>query len=225
MPEAAEQLSNGSILANKIFMAAQGGAEAILWLLLFLSVISIGIIIERFMTLRQVTANSRKVKRRIESAMAENSLSELEEIAKDKETVEGRAIAYAFRQMKESQNAKAMPEIFSSFIVFEKSNLDRYLNFLATVGSNAPFIGLLGTVLGIMKAFSDLGVSSANAAASVMSGIAEALVATAVGLFVAIPAVIAYNYFQRQVRMTLQNLEGLKDLCVAYAKQKGQWNG
>jgi biopolymer transport protein TolQ len=206
-------------------MAAQGGAEAILWLLLLLSVVSIGIIIERFLTLRQVTANSRKVKRRIETAMAENSLAELEEIAKDKETIEGRAISYAFRQMKESANAKAMPEIFNSFIVFEKSTLDRYLNFLATVGSNAPFIGLLGTVLGIMKAFSDLGVSSANAAASVMSGIAEALVATAVGLFVAIPAVIAYNYFQRQVRMTLQNLEGLKDLCVAYAKQKGHWNG
>ena len=74
---------------------------------------------------------------------------------------------------------------------------------LATLGNNAPFIGLLGTVLGIIKASQDLAAAQAAkqmGTAAVMSGVFEALVATAVGLFVAIPAVIAYNFFQRRVR-------------------------
>ncbi|MCM2280405.1 MAG: MotA/TolQ/ExbB proton channel family protein, partial [Bdellovibrionaceae bacterium] len=107
--------------------------------------------------------------------------------------------------------------------LLERPQLERSLNFLATVGSNAPFIGLLGTVLGIMKAFRDLAANaSATGNEAVMLGIAEALVATAVGLIVAIPAVIAYNYFQRQVKITLQSLETVRDLCLAYAKQKGK---
>ncbi len=80
----------------------------------------------------------------------------------------------------------------------ELSRLDRLVGLLGTIGSTAPFIGLFGTVLGIIRAFSNL--SSAHASlgpAAVADGIAEALVATAVGLFVAVPAVMAYNYFVR----------------------------
>jgi biopolymer transport protein ExbB len=71
---------------------------------------------------------------------------------------------------------------------------------LGTLGNNAPFIGLFGTVLGIIKAFSDLAENTQGGADVVMAGISEALVATAVGLIVAIPAVIAFNYFNRRVR-------------------------
>ena len=77
------------------------------------------------------------------------------------------------------------------------------LTFLGTVGSNAPFIGLFGTVLGIIKAFRDLSLETESASAAVMAGISEALVATAVGLLVAIPAVVAYNYLRRQVKQCL----------------------
>ena len=78
-------------------------------------------------------------------------------------------------------------------------HLERNLTFLASVGSNAPFIGLFGTVLGIIKAFSDLAGDMSGGADVVMEGISEALVATAVGIFVAIPALAAYNGFQRKV--------------------------
>ncbi len=78
-------------------------------------------------------------------------------------------------------------------------HLERNLTFLASVGSNAPFIGLFGTVLGIIRAFADLVGNIDGGADVVMAGISEALVATAVGIFVAIPAVVAYNAFQRQV--------------------------
>ena len=99
----------------------------------------------------------------------------------------------------------------------ERPFLEKHLNFLATVGSNAPFIGLLGTVFGIMDAFRGLATSQGDAAA-VMIGISKALVATAIGLIVAIPAVIAYNYYNKQVRAIFQGLDGLRDLCIAYAK-------
>lgn len=210
------------MLTERLFTIAQGGAEAILWLLLLLSVVSIGLILERWLTLRQVTSRSKRVKARMKEVLQSNSLDELEDIGKDRDSLEGRAMSYGLRHVREV-GTQGLPEIINSFALLERPQLERSLSFLATIGSNAPFIGLLGTVLGIMKAFRDL---SQNAAAhgneAVMLGIAEALVATAVGLLVAIPAVVAYNAFQKQVRGSLQSLETVRELCVAYAKKKGK---
>ena len=128
-----------------------------------------------------------------------------------------RALAMGIRHAK-AQGSEGLAEVFNSFYLIEKPKLERNLTFLATVGSNAPFVGLLGTVLGIMKAFNDLAGASAGNNDVVMAGIAHALVATAVGLFVAIPAVIAYNYFQRLVRQSLQSIDVAREICVAYAK-------
>lgn len=210
------------MLTERLFGLAQGGAEAILWLLLALSVVSIGLIIERWVTLRQVATRSNRVKGRLRDALQSNNLDELEEIGKDRDSLEGRAVAYGLRHVKESGSANGLSEIFNSFALLERAALERSLNFLATIGSNAPFIGLLGTVLGIMKAFRDLSQNASAGNEAVMLGIAEALVATAVGLLVAIPAVIAYNYFSRQVRQTIQSLETVRELCLAYAKKKGK---
>src|SRR5205085_9587977 len=87
--------------------------------------------------------------------------------------------------------------------------LERNLAVLGTLGSNAPFIGLFGTVIGIIKAFHDLASAQAKGPAVVMGSLSEALVATAVGLMVAIPAVLFYNYFQRRVRGLLLATDGL----------------
>ncbi len=209
------------MLTEKIFLVAQNGAEAILWLLLLLSVFSIAIIIERYLTLRNYKTQSDKAKKQLLEALRTNNLGEIEDMNKDKETLEGRVLSHVFKHLKENGPA-GTEEIINSHIIFEKQKMEKALNFLATLGSNAPFIGLLGTVLGIMKAFNDLGLGQAVNQASgsaIMVGIAEALVATAVGLFVAIPAVIAFNYFQRQVRYVVQTMEGLKELCLAYSKK------
>src|SRR5262249_35507965 len=97
--------------------------------------------------------------------------------------------------------------------------LDANLSILATIGSNAPFIGLMGTVLGIIKAAHELTAESAqNSPNAVMSGVFEALVATAVGLFVAIPAVVAYNLFQRRVRKRLAEVDSLAHLILSTAR-------
>lgn len=92
----------------------------------------------------------------------------------------------------------------------EAHRLERGLSFLATTGSAAPFVGLFGTVVGIMNAFRDIGVSGSASLAVVAPGIAEALIATAVGLFAAIPAVIAYNYSNARLVHLLERLEAFR---------------
>lgn len=89
----------------------------------------------------------------------------------------------------------------------ESMRLERSLTFLATTGSTAPFIGLFGTVWGIMDAFQNIGIQGGASLATVAPGIAEALVATAVGLGAAIPAVMAYNYYSQKVRTIRTQME------------------
>lgn len=209
------------MLTERLFSLAQGGAESILWLLLGLSVISVGLILERWMTLRQITTQGKRIHGRMREALQTNNFEELEDISRDKEALEGRALAYGLRHAKEV-GENGLAEIFNSYALLERPALERSLNLLATIGSNAPFIGLLGTVLGIMKAFRDLSVNASTGNEAVMLGIAEALVSTAVGLVVAIPAVMAYNAFSKQVRGVLQSLETVRELCVAYAKKKAR---
>ena len=100
-------------------------------------------------------------------------------------------------------------------IVSHRYKLDRGLVILGTLGNNAPFIGLFGTVIGIIKAFHDLSLNPDGGPSVVMSGISEALVATAVGLLVAIPAVIAFNGFNRVVKRRLANAQAIQKLVVS----------
>ena len=93
----------------------------------------------------------------------------------------------------------------------ESVKLERYLNFLATTGSTAPFIGLFGTVWGIMSSFHGIGFAGSASLAVVAPGIAEALIATAVGLVAAIPAVIAYNYYLSMARKMIIEMEDFSE--------------
>lgn len=97
-----------------------------------------------------------------------------------------------------------------------KYKLDRGLVVLGTLGNNAPFIGLFGTVIGIIKAFHDLSAHPEGGPAVVMAGISEALVATAVGLMVAIPAVIAFNTFTRLVKTKMARAQALAQTVLTY---------
>ena len=92
------------------------------------------------------------------------------------------------------------------------------MSFLATIASNAPFIGLFGTVLGIIRSFKDLSGNISEASSAVMAGIAEALIATAVGLLVAIPAVVAFNYFKGKVKRAMNNTHLLSKVLLSHLK-------
>ena len=103
-----------------------------------------------------------------------------------------------------------------------KAEYERRLSILATLASNAPYIGLFGTVLGIVRSFKEMSKDLANASSGVMGGIAEALVATAVGLLVAIPAVVAYNVFKGMVKDAVTNTDGLTRVLMAELKSAGK---
>ncbi len=205
-------------MTDNFFAIAQVAHEVTLWVLIILSILSIAFILERFFTLGKVRRQSAVIANRLREVLQSNNLHDLEDMSKDRDALETRGLSYGLRHVREKGLA-GLEEIFTSFASIERPVLERYLGFLATVGSNAPFIGLLGTVFGIMDAFRGLAQSQGDATA-VMIGISKALVATAVGLIVAIPAVIAYNYFQKQVKGVLLNLDSVKDLCIAYAKSK-----
>jgi biopolymer transport protein ExbB len=121
----------------------------------------------------------------------------------------------------------AAEKAMQSAVALERGRLEVRLAYLGTVGNNAPFVGLFGTVIGVIQAFEELGhaapghgayASSAGQVASqaVMGSIAEALVATAVGIAVALPAVALYNYLQREVTGILSGADALTNLVLAY---------
>lgn len=203
-------------MTDNFFAIAQVAHEVTLWVLVLLSVLSIAFILERFFTLGKIRRQSSMIAERLREILQTNNLHDLEDLSKNRNVLESRALSYGLRHVRE-KGVHGLEEIFTSFAALERPVLEKYLGFLATVGSNAPFIGLLGTVFGIMDAFRGLAQSQGDATA-VMLGISKALVATAVGLIVAIPAVIFYNYFQKQVKAVMYNLDSVKDLCLAHAK-------
>ena len=97
------------------------------------------------------------------------------------------------------------------FSALESAKLEKYLSFLATTGSTTPFIGLFGTVWGIMNSFRGIGAAGSASLAVVAPGIAEALIATAAGLATAIPAVIAYNYYLSRARQMIIEMEDFSE--------------
>ncbi|MCE5312727.1 MAG: protein TolQ [Nitrospiraceae bacterium] len=109
-----------------------------------------------------------------------------------------------------------LKRMLKRYATLEAAKLERYLNFLATTGSTTPFIGLFGTVWGIMNSFRGIGAAGSASLAIVAPGIAEALIATAVGLAAAIPAVIAYNYYLSRSNRMIIELEDFSEELVDY---------
>jgi biopolymer transport protein ExbB len=204
------------MLANKLLVLTQLGADWVLWLLLLLSVVSIGIMIERavFFAARRAVDTD---------AVARMLLVGDQESARA--AVAGRlgVEADVVRAVLEhgAKGPDAVEQVISATLERARLEYETRLAFLGTLGNNAPFIGLFGTVLGVIRAFFDLARNpGAGGAGSVMAGISEALVATAVGLFVALPAVVAYNLFQRWLRRAAQRATSLGHAAVAHLRAR-----
>jgi biopolymer transport protein ExbB len=142
---------------------------------------------------------------------------ELKSIIKSKKkTFNGNSLyAEMMRELSPFEKTEQIEKAFDAFIFEKKKNLEKGLPILGTLGSTTPFVGLLGTILGIIVSFGELSQGSGSSN-TVMFSLAEALILTAVGLIVAIPAVVAFNYFNRKVKMILAEATGLKDLFIAY---------
>lgn len=211
-------------MTERIFSVAHYADMTVLYLLIALSLVSVYLILERFFFLRGLTLQSKNTLKEMEVALLSRKFGVIETIAQHENSVEGRAARLALTHL-ESQGKEGLDQIFSTYIQVERPKFERSLGFLATVGSNAPYIGLFGTVLGIMKSFNDLSKASEAGQNTVMAGISAALIATAAGLMVAIPAVLAYNYFQKQVKTVIGNLDVIKDMAFAYHQEKEKAHG
>ena len=221
-----------SWMQRKIIMGAQGmnivdtllgmtliGAEWVLWLLLILSVLSIAVIIERIIYFMGIRLDFGAFQSKLASCLAGKNAEEVEKLCL--ETNHPAAQMLRSGMEASAKGPKAMETVMSANMANMRAKMDRGITFLGTLGNNAVYIGLFGTVIGIIKAFDALAKEGGaglaeSGASSVMSGISEALVATAVGLFVTIPAVIAFNYFNKQIRKNLSQSESIKKMVVSY---------
>jgi biopolymer transport protein ExbB len=183
------------------------GAEWVMWVLIVLSVISITVMVERVIYFYGQRPNVGDLLLELKQLLVGG---DLDGVRKRLEDVKGVAPSVARVAMAEAERgATAVDEAAASAMIRERLRLERNLVFLGTVGNNAPFVGLFGTVIGIIQAFHDLSMDTQGGASTVMSGISEALVATAIGLMVAIPAVAAFNIFQRRIKTLLGDADAI----------------
>ena len=202
-------------------------AKFILAILAVMSVVSWTIIIEKFQLIARVRSANRGMARYRWSTFEPRALSG--EARRYQRSFLARAYSFVHRDIIERGGDAALDgelvgREFARAVAIELNKAERFLPFLATCSSAGPFLGLLGTVWGIITAFQRIGVWGSANIAVVAPGIAEALIATAVGLFTAIPALVAYNFFSTWLRKEADRAEEFGgDLAYAidrYAKGK-----
>lgn len=196
-------------LSSHFVAFAQLGASWVLWLLVALSIVSVGVMIDRALWFRGRATDTDRFTRELRGAFERDELDRLETKYKDDPAV---PVQVALRGLAErTKGADAVAEAMHGERARWRNAADRHLIVLGTLGNNVPFVGLFGTVLGVINAFENLRQKTAAAEDKTLDLIAEALAATAFGLLVAIPAVIAFNYFTRRLRVLL----GSADECAA----------
>lgn len=225
LAQAAEETTSSPGLLTSLFLrVAFVGSEWVLWLLLAINFISVATIVDRILYLRRTRVDGEALGVKLDQFLRAGDLRGAWTLVSESEAIECIVVAAGLAAL--SRGAQACGEAMLSAKARVKPLLEARLNILGTIGSNAPYVGLLGTVLGIIKAAHDLtggqtGEANPNA---VMAGVFEALIATAFGLFVAIPAVIAFNVFNRKVRETLAQTDSLAHQVLAsirYDKKPG----
>lgn len=201
-------------LVNKLLGITMLGTEWVLWLLIALSVLSVAVMLERAAFFLRMRIDFPTFTAELTKKMLDNDLNGAKRLCETSQSLEAQVALRGF--VNEQRGPKAMRESMESFLVGNRQVLDRGLVVLGTLGNNAPFIGLFGTVIGIIMAFKDLASNPSGGATVVMASISEALVATAVGLMVAIPAVVAFNFFNRIVKRKLANAEAVMKLVLSH---------
>jgi len=185
-----------------------GLAKAVVFLLFVMSAYSIGVMIDRFMAYSAARKQSRLFAPAVAGALREGKLDEAVKIGdRFKKSHLAKVVVAGLQEFQAHQISSEIPgeEIEASKRALERSEaivhaeLKRGVSGLATIGSTAPFVGLFGTVVGIINAFTGISTEKSTGLGAVAGGISEALVTTAFGLFVALPAVWAFNYFTGKI--------------------------
>lgn len=204
------------MITSTISVAAFYMARGILCVLMILSVLSIAFFIDRLLYFRRHFLKTDSLLPKLERA---DTLEEVSQVLSQYPASESRVILKGLNRP--HLDGAGFARHVAAYFQPEKQVWERYTGFLGSVGSNAPFIGLLGTVLGILKSFADLGTAATKGPQVVMTGISEALIVTAVGLAVAIPAVVFYNILKTRIKAGAVRVESICNLISAKPIFKG----
>ena len=181
------------------------GANWVFWLLIVLSVLSVTIMVERAIRLSVAAFDLEALGKELSDSLSQGDVGGARKFLALRKAPEAEVVSAGIDVF--HRGPAAVAAAMSGAKSKLRIDLERNLGVLGTLGNNAPFIGLFGTVLGIIRSFADLSKNQSGGMSVVISGIAEALVATALGLLVAIPAVIAFNYFQGKIRRILGRVD------------------
>jgi len=201
--------TNTDFSLMSLFLRADIVVKSVILILIACSVYSWAVIIEKFRLFKKINLSSEEFENKFwNSKSAETFYNSLPSKVDDPMAVVFQEAMESLLKKKTKSNLSEKMNIFLEVgIEKQMSKIDKGFTFLATVGSTAPFIGLFGTVWGIMNSFQSIAISRNTSLAIVAPGIAEALFATALGLLAAIPAVIAYNKFNTESKKYSQKLE------------------
>ncbi len=208
------------MLQETLLSFSLSGADWVLWLLVGLSVACVAVSLERALNAALNRTPGGPLRQALAAYTSSGDIGSLRSALESLRGGESRVLLAGAARAE--QGIQAVEEALQAATTHERMRQERFLVVLGTTGSNAPFIGLFGTVLGIIKAFHDLAENQAEAASAVMAGISEALVATAIGLMVAIPAVVLYNIFQRYNKRCLSRTDAMAHILLARMKAADQ---
>ncbi|HJL18525.1 MAG TPA: MotA/TolQ/ExbB proton channel family protein [Sandaracinaceae bacterium LLY-WYZ-13_1] len=203
-------------IQERLTAFAMLGAEWVMWLLVVLSVIVLAIVLERAYYFLASRDNLAQLKADLVKRLRGGDIDAAKKRLKASPAFEAR-IALAGLDAADDGSASA-EERMAGESSLAKLAMERNLAFVGTVGNNAPFVGLLGTVIGVIRAFHELDQSGGQVSAGLMSEIGEALVATAIGLLVALPAVAFFNLFTRMIKARLGRGNALGSEVLAHLK-------
>lgn len=203
-------------MVERLLNLALIGGEPILYLLILLGTILIIVIFERlrFYFFKRSRFDQHALTVKLAELLDKGELEKAHSVMENVRGAEAEVIREGLEHF--NKGIRVAGELMTSMAMQQQQLLDRRLTILGTIGSNAPFIGLLGTVLGIIRAFNDLAVDTQGGPSVVMAGIAEALVATAVGLTIAIPAVVFFNYFKSRQKKIMNDIQQIERHILAF---------
>jgi len=195
---------------------AMMGATWVMWVLVGLSVGGLAVALDRAIYLIRTSDNVRRLKAEIINLLKRGQVEEARERLAQSRSFEARIVAAALESPEDG--AASAEERIAGATQMAKIRMERRLAFLGTLGANAPFVGLLGTVIGIIRAFAELNNAAGKVTAGLMTEVGEALVATAIGIMVALPAIAFFNGFQRVIKTRLSRAEGFGREVMAVLK-------
>jgi biopolymer transport protein ExbB/biopolymer transport protein TolQ len=207
---------NTQQLVERLQRIASGGGGWVLWLMIALSIVSLGIMLERFIFFARRRDDIDRLTAEMQTALQTNDVRGLRKILSNSRAIEAAVILRCADWI--DRGPEAFRDVLDAELGKERRELERGTTYLGTLGNNAPFIGLVGTVLGVIQAFQQLGNQNKDAMGNVMVGIAEALIATGVGLCVALPAVVAFNLVNKSIGRVEANVEIMAKYIEAHLR-------